>query len=77
MKNILTALLLTVTTLAIAGTCTATKKDGTPCKGNAQAGAKTCYFHNPANQCAGTTKAGAKCKAMHLHDSKYCQHHTK
>jgi len=29
MKNILTALLLTVSTLAIAGTCTATKKDGT------------------------------------------------
>ena len=65
-------------------TCTALKRDGTPCRNGAMAGSTFCGPHSigesgaakPAiNQCRGTTKAGKPCRAGAMRGSEYCPQH--
>lgn len=63
--------------------CSATKRDGTPCRNGAMAGSPFCGPHanvggapKPApNQCRGTTKAGKPCRAGAMRGSEYCPQH--
>jgi hypothetical protein len=64
-------------------TCSADKRDGTPCRNGAMAGSPFCGPHStdggtakPAfDQCRGTTKAGKPCRAGAVRGSEYCPQH--
>ena len=64
-------------------TCSAVKRDGTPCRNGAMAGSLFCGPHftdggsaKPAsNPCRGTTKAGKPCRAGAVRGSEYCPQH--
>lgn len=64
-------------------TCSALKRDGTPCRNGAMAGSAFCGPHSSgggaakpvSNQCRGTTKAGKPCRAGAVRGSEYCPQH--